>query len=155
MNNINLYNLPKTSKDRKRVGRGSAAGGGTTAGRGTKGQKARTGSSIPAHFEGGQLPITQRLPKKRGTPARRLKYRIITLNVGHLSDYAEGDKLTVEALRKRGVLRSIDKLKILGDGEMSGALTIEAHLVSGGAKKKIEAAGGKITIIETHVAKRA
>jgi len=144
---INLHNLPKTTKDRKRVGRGSSAGGGTTAGRGTKGQKARTGSSIPVHFEGGQLPITQRLPKKRGTPVRRLKYRIVTLNVSHLADYAEDDKLTVESLQKKGLLRRIDKFKILGAGEISKALIVEAHWASNGAKEKIEKAGGKLTLI--------
>ena len=144
---ITLHNLPKTVKDRKRLGRGNAAGGGNTSGRGNKGQKARTGSSIPAHFEGGQLPITQRLPKKRGTPARRTKYRVIVLNVGHLSDYVEGDKLTIGILQKRGLLRSIDKLKILGAGEITKALNVEAHVVSAGAREKIEKAGGQITLV--------
>jgi len=137
------------NKDRKRVGRGHGSGHGKTAGRGTKGQKARTGGNIPPRFQGGQTPIQQQLPYKRGfTNIWSTRYNLV--NLEQLATLEAGTTLTPETLHEMGLLRDADKpLKILGDGDLKGALHISAHKVSQGARQKIEAAGGSVTILET------
>ncbi|MFA5270214.1 MAG: 50S ribosomal protein L15 [Patescibacteria group bacterium] len=136
----------KISKDRRRVGRGSGSGMGKTSGRGTKGQKARTGGSVPSHFEGGQTPIIRRLPKTKGF---RRPHRPVTfvINLNHLAQFADNGSLTIESLKQRGYLTAGERVKILGEGELTAAVNVEANAVSKSAKSKIEAAGGKVTII--------
>ncbi len=139
---------PGAKKKRKRVGRGIAAGQGKTAGRGTKGQGARSGGGKGPYFEGGQLPLARRLPFKRGfTNINKIYYRPV--NLGLLAELElEQGVITPEVLVARGVLKkSSDPFVILGDGDLKGALTIQAHRVSASAKEKIEAAGGSVEII--------
>jgi len=130
-------------KSTKRVGRGIAAGGGKTAGRGTKGQKARTGKKIKLGFEGGQTKLSSRLPKKRGFTARNQTiYRIINLD-----DLAQitGTTVNHESLLKAGMIRNQSEMvKLLGDGEVSKALTVELNAVSKSAIDQITKAGGTV-----------
>jgi large subunit ribosomal protein L15 len=136
------------NKDRKRVGRGHGSGHVKTAGRGTKGQKARTGGNIPPRFQGGQTPIQQQLPYKRGfTNIWSTRFNLV--NLGQLADIEAGTTLTPENLLEKGLLRDAEKpLKVLGDGELKVAIHISAHKVSEGARQKIEAAGGSVTLLE-------
>jgi len=136
------------NKDRKRVGRGAGSGHGKTAGRGTKGQKSRTGGNVPPRFEGGQTPLQQILPYKRGfTNIWSQRYNIV--NLEQLASMEKGTDVTGESLVALGILRDTKKpLKVLGDGELGVALNITAHKVSEGARQKIESAGGSITLIE-------
>jgi large subunit ribosomal protein L15 len=139
---------PGANKDRKRVGRGHGSGHVKTAGRGTKGQKSRTGGNVPARFQGGQTPIQQQLPYKRGfTNIWSIRYNIV--NLEQLTGLDAGAEVTPASLLSSGILRDPDKpLKVLGDGELGVALTVNAHKVSEGARQKIEAAGGSVNIIE-------
>lgn len=146
---MKLHDLhpPKgAKKDRKRVARGIAAGGGKTAGRGTKGQNARSGGGVRPYFEGGQLPLVRRLPYLRGfTNPNRVEYDVV--NVEALQRFEAGDEVTPEALVQVGLLKSTkNPVKILGDGEIDRELTVKAHRFSGSARAKIEAAGG--TVVE-------
>lgn len=137
------------NKDRKRVGRGHGSGYVKTAGKGTKGQKARTGGSLPARFQGGQTPIQQQLPYKRGfTNIWKTQYSLI--NLEQLVGIEAGSQVTPDSLMQMGLLRDTEKpLKVLGDGDLSNALHVTAHRVSESARQKIEAAGGTVTLIET------
>jgi large subunit ribosomal protein L15 len=160
-------------KERTRVGRGIAAGKGKTAGRGTKGQKARAGGSIPAWFEGGQTPLHQRIPKLRGFKNRfKIEYEIV--NVGAIAAAAERGAFELEAadakataktkapaqitvnqdiLRAVGLVRSLDKpLKILGAGELTSPLFVVADAFTASARSKIEAAGGTVNVLEVPTA---
>ena len=136
------------NKDRKRVGRGHGSGHVKTAGKGTKGQKARSGGNIPPRFMGGQTPIHQQLPYKRGfTNIWKTRYNI--LNLEQLANIEGNDELTPDSLFALGLLRDADKpLKILANGELSGPIRVSAHKVSEGARQKIEAAGGTVTLLE-------
>lgn len=136
------------NKDRKRVGRGHGSGHVKTAGKGTKGQKARTGGNVPPRFQGGQTPIQQQLPYKRGfTNIWSTRYNLV--NLGQLAAIEAGTDVTPDSLLKAGLLRDTEKpLKVLGDGELKSALHISAHKVSEGARQKIEAAGGSVTILK-------
>jgi large subunit ribosomal protein L15 len=142
--------VPKgINKDRKRVGRGHGSGHGKTAGKGTKGQKARTGGNVPARFQGGQTPIQQQLPYKRGF-TNIWKERFNIVNLEQLAGLEANSNVTPESLLEQGVVRDTNlPIKVLGDGEISVALNISAHKVSEGARQKIEAAGGSVSIIET------
>jgi large subunit ribosomal protein L15 len=147
------------TRARTRVGRGIAAGKGKTAGRGTKGQKARAGASIPAWFEGGQTPIHMRVPKLRGfRPINRVDYQVV--NIGRISAYAEAGRLgelltprspyTVnpEVLRAAGLItRERQPVKILGAGEVSVPLFVLADAFTSSARSKVEAAGGSVQTI--------
>jgi large subunit ribosomal protein L15 len=152
-------------KPRMRVGRGIAAGKGKTAGRGTKGQKARAGGSIPPWFEGGQTPLHMRIPKLRGFKNRfKIEYEVV--NVGAIGALAEGGAfefdtagkkpakaapitINQDILRAVGLVRTLDKpLKILGSGELSVPLFVVADAFTGSARAKIEAAGGSVNVIE-------
>jgi large subunit ribosomal protein L15 len=169
-----LQPAPGSRKPRRRVGRGIAAGQGKTAGRGTKGQKARAGGTIPAWFEGGQTPLHQRLPKLHGFK-NPFKVDFEVVNVGDIARLVElgelepGDMpgakaakgkaapMTVnqEILRAAGLVRRLDKpMKVLGGGELSTALFVVADAFSASAKAKIEAAGGTISILEVPDGKR-
>ncbi len=128
---------------RRRVGRGISAGQGKTAGRGTKGQRSRTGRGIKPYFEGGQLPLVRRLPHNRGFKNLfRVEYQVV--NLGTLdTKFDAGAEVTPEELVKRGLVTKSDHVKVLGSGELSKALTVKAHAFSESAKGKIAAAGGK------------
>lgn len=140
-----LTALKLKNKGVQRVGRGNGSGRGTTAGRGTKGQKARTGGQIPAHFEGGQKPLMQIIPKKRGF-RRPNRPKVLVINLSDLSRLAEGKTLSLQNLRDKGYLDGFDLVKILGKGEVSEAFIIEAHGISAAARTKLEQAGGTITL---------
>lgn len=129
---------------RKRVGRGNGSGHGTYSGRGLKGQKSRSGGGVRIGFEGGQLPLIKRLPRKRGfTNIFRTEYNIV--NVGRLNIFPSGAKITPAELLKAGLINSLKKpTKILGDGEIYNSLSVKAAKFSPSAERKIIAAGGKI-----------
>jgi len=130
-------------KDRKRVGRGDGSGNGTYSGRGCKGQKSRSGYRMRPGFEGGQLPIIKRLPRKRGfTNLFRKEYSIVKL--GALNIFEANSEVTPEALLDAGIVKSLKlPVKILADGDMKHPLTVKADKFSAAAKTKLEAAGGK------------
>lgn len=136
------------TKKRKRVGRGIAAGQGKTAGRGTKGQKARSGGGKGVYFEGGQLPLARRLPYKRGfTNIRKITYKPV--NLKHLAEFDfDGADITPEIMAMVGLIKKpTDPVVVLGDGDLSVALTVKAHRFSKTAKAKIEAAGGTAEVL--------
>jgi large subunit ribosomal protein L15 len=138
---------PGSTKRRKVVGRGRGSGRGTTAGRGGKGQTARTGSSIPAWFEGGQMPLIRRLPKRGFTNIFKKNYAIINIEV--LDRFESGQEVTPALLVSQGLIRSRnDGVKVLGTGVLTKTLTVHAHKFSQSAAAKIEAAGGKVQVIE-------
>lgn len=131
--------------DNFRRGRGHGSGNGKTAGKGHKGQKARSGATRPG-FEGGQMPLYRRLPK-RGFNNRNTK-DIVAINVSVLNRFEDGAEVTVESLLASGAIsRAGDGVKILGNGELSKKLTVKVDAVSEGAKAKIEAAGGTVEVI--------
>ncbi|MCQ2474856.1 MAG: 50S ribosomal protein L15 [Clostridia bacterium] len=135
------------SKERKRIGRGPASGQGKTAGKGHKGQKARAGRGMRAGFEGGQMPLQRRIPKRGFNNIFATEMAIV--NVATLDKYFEdGAVVTVDALIETGILKkTLDGVKILGQGEMTKKLTVQANAFSETAKSKIEAAGGKAEVI--------
>ena len=136
-----------STKRRKVVGRGRGSGHGTTAGRGGKGQTARTGSSIPAWFEGGQMPLIRRLPKRGFTNIFKKNYAIINIEI--LDRFESGQEVTPALLVSQGLIRSRnDGVKVLGTGTLTKTLTVHAHKFSQSAAAKIEAAGGKVQVIE-------
>ncbi len=146
---MKLHNLKAphgSSEKRKRVGRGQSSGLGKTAGRGGKGQKARSGNMHFEGFEGGQMPLQRRLPKFGFKNQFRKEFAPV--NVVDLSRFSAGTVVDPEALRKAGLLRQeLDGVKILGDGNLDRALTVRAHRFSASAKEKIEKAGGKAEVI--------
>ena len=125
---------------RKRVGRGPGSGLGKTAGRGEKGQKSRSGYSKRPGFEGGQMPLVRRVPKRGFTNIFRVEYAVI--NVGDLAQGSTGSEVTPESLAADGLVRRGKPLKVLGDGEIDRAIQVRAHAFSASARAKIEAAGG-------------
>ena len=128
-----------------RVGRGHGSGNGKTAGKGHKGQKARSGAPRPG-FEGGQMPLYRRLPK-RGFTNRNTK-DIVSINITELNRFEDGTGVTIETLVENGVIKNPkDGVKILGNGELTKKLTVKANAFSEGAKAKIEAAGGNVEVI--------
>ncbi|GFN36912.1 50S ribosomal protein L15 [Tepidimicrobium xylanilyticum] len=136
------------TKKRKRVGRGTSSGHGKTSGRGHKGQKARSGGGTRPGFEGGQMPLIRRLPKRGFTNIFAKEYAII--NVEDLNRFEENTVVTPELLIANGVVKrgkAIDGVKVLGDGEINKKLTVKAHKFSKTAAEKIEAAGGKVEVI--------
>jgi large subunit ribosomal protein L15 len=141
-----LAPAPGAKKRNKRVGRGVGSGHGKTSCRGGKGQTARSGGSIAPGFEGGQMPLQRRLPKRGFHNPFRTAYEVV--NVGQLEAFEAGAEVTPEALRERRLLRRGSALlKVLGDGALTRALTVRAHAVSGAARLKIEAAGGRVEIV--------
>lgn len=142
-----LYSFPEERKDRKRVGRGPASGQGCTSGKGHKGQNARSGGGVPAWFEGGQMPLARRLPKRGFKNPFRVAYEAI--NVGRLLEAFDGEsEITVAAIYERGLAKQDAPVKILGEGEVKAAVTIEAHRFSKSAAEKISAAGGTAKALE-------
>lgn len=135
-----------SKKDVKRIGRGHGSGQGKTAGKGHKGQKARAGRGQRPGFEGGQMPLQRRLPK-RGFNNIFAK-KIISVNVKSLEKFENGATVDIDALRKAGIVKnSFDGVKILSNGELTKSLTVKATAFSEAAKAKIEAAGGKAEVI--------
>jgi len=133
-------------KERKRVGRGTSSGWGKTAGRGHKGQKARSGGGVRPGFEGGQNPLYRRLPKRGFTNPNRVEYAEV--NLDRLNRFDANTEVTPELLLETGVISSLkDGVKILGNGEVTVALTVKANKFSQSAVEKIEAAGGKTEVI--------
>jgi large subunit ribosomal protein L15 len=140
---------PGSRKKRTRVGRGISAGKGKTAGRGTKGQNARTGGAKAPYFEGGQLPLVRRLPFKRGfTNLFRIEYQEV--NIANLAEaFKSGATVTPEALAEARLIKEVDQpVVILGDGELKAKLQVSAHRFTKSAREKIEGAGGSVTHIE-------
>ena len=133
-------------KPRRRLGRGTAQGQGKTAGRGTKGQLARTGPGLPGWFEGGQTPLHMRVPKLRGFK-NRFRQTFVAVNVSQLGRYAADGKVSPDTLAAKGLVRPDARIKVLGDGALDMKLEVHAHSVSATARQKIESAGGSIVII--------
>jgi large subunit ribosomal protein L15 len=144
----NISPVPGSKRTRKRVGRGDGSGHGTYSGRGSKGQKSRSGNKMRPGFEGGQLPMIKRLPRKRGfTNIFRVEYSVVNLDT--LNMFASGSEVTPESLKSSGVIKSLKKpVKILADGELGHPLVVKANKFSASAKAKIEAAGGKAEEVE-------
>jgi len=142
-----LHDLSPASgshRNRKRLGRGPGSGTGKTSGRGQKGQGARTGGNVSPHFEGGQMPLHRRIPKRGFTNINRVEYQVV--NVRDL-DAFEGE-VTVSSLKGAGLIRHAARpVKILGQGEVGKALSVEAHAFSQSAREKIEAAGGSVSVL--------
>ncbi|MGM0574957.1 MAG: 50S ribosomal protein L15 [Myxococcota bacterium] len=137
---------PGSRTDRKRVGRGPGSGNGKTAGRGQKGQKARAASKKPMGFEGGQMPLQRRLPKRGFRPMNRKEIAI--LNVVDLNYFEAGTEVTPELLAEEGLIRKATiPVKILGDGDLEVSLTVKAHKFSASAREKISGQGGKVEVI--------
>ncbi|BBN97433.1 50S ribosomal protein L15 [Sporolactobacillus terrae] len=131
---------------RKRVGRGYGSGLGKTSGRGQKGQKSRSGGRVRLGFEGGQMPLLQKLPKKGFKNPTRKIYAIV--NVEKLNQFENGTEITPELLLQKRVIRKLnDGIKVLGEGKLESKLTVKAHKFSASAKEAIEAAGGNIEVI--------
>ena len=137
---------PGSSKNRKRLGRGTATGQGKTAGRGQDGQKSRSGGSVRPGFEGGQMPLYRRIPKRGFKNIFRTVYAEV--NVEILNRFEDETEITPELLKNAGIIRKqLDGVKVLGNGEISKKLTVKAHKFSKTAVEKIEAAGGKVEVI--------
>ncbi|MEN8198856.1 MAG: 50S ribosomal protein L15 [Thermodesulfobacteriota bacterium] len=142
---INLGNLSPAKgakKQRKRLGRGPGSGHGKTAGRGHKGFKSRSGSGIKPGFEGGQMPLQRRLPKRGFHNINQVKYSIVSLS--QLDKLEAGEEVTSEMLVEKGLAKKNLPVKILANGEINQAMTVNVDKISSGARAKIEAAGGKV-----------
>ena len=138
---------PKGSrKKRKRIGRGEGSGSGKTAGRGTKGQNSRSGGGAPLGFEGGQMPLQRRIPKRGFTNIFRKHYEII--NIKDLSHFKPGEIIDRTTLSKAGLLKKDEAVKILGAGDISYPLNLKVNKISQAAREKIESAGGKVEIAQ-------
>ncbi|MEA2109223.1 MAG: 50S ribosomal protein L15 [Pseudomonadota bacterium] len=147
---VDLANLEKNSgirKERRRIGRGVGSGYHKTAGRGHKGQKSRSGGAIPVWFEGGQMPLQRRVPKRGFKNVFRTEYEVV--NVHQLNLFTEGETVDVEALRANGLMRGKNaQVKILGNGLLSKKITVKAHKFSTTAREKIVQAGGQAEEID-------
>ena len=142
----NLHPAKNYKKDSKRIGRGHGSGHGKTSGRGSKGQKARSGGSIRRGFEGGQMPLQRRVPK-RGFVNIFAK-KVVAVNVKKLEIFGSGEVVGVDELKKFGIVKGrFDKLKIIGDGDLTKKLIVKANKFSKTAIEKIEAVGGKAEVI--------
>ena len=144
----NIAPAPGSRHARLRRGRGDGSGKGTYSGRGCKGQKSRAGYKMRPGFEGGQLPLIKRLPRKRGfTNIFRVEYN--TVKVGALSTFDAGSEVTPETLLESGIIKNLTKpVKILAGGDIDRALTVKVHKISASAKAKVEAAGGTVEEVE-------
>lgn len=145
MNLSNVRAPKKANENRKRVGRGMGSGMGKTSTRGHKGQRSRSGSRMLRGFEGGQMPLHRRLPKRGFTNVFRQEYAIVSLE--KLAGLGEST-INPDVLRKAGVVKGKAPIKILGDGELTTALTVHAHKFSKSAQEKITKAGGKFEVVQ-------
>jgi large subunit ribosomal protein L15 len=144
MNLSNIHAPKNATEKRKRVGRGMGSGMGKTSTRGHKGQRSRSGSRMIRGFEGGQMPLHRRMPKRGFTNIFRKEYAIVSLE--RLAEIGE-TTITPDVLRKAGVIKAKLPVKVLGDGELSVALTVSAHKFSKSAQEKITKAGGKVEVL--------
>jgi large subunit ribosomal protein L15 len=144
--NLSTVRAPKKSSEkRKRVGRGMGSGMGKTSARGHKGQRSRSGSRMMRGFEGGQMPLHRRLPKRGFTNIFRVEY--VVVNLARLLELGVSD-ITPEVLKKAHITkRASDRIKVLGEGELKSALTVKAHKFSKSAQEKITSAGGKFEVL--------
>ena len=157
MGDIFLHNLEPdrgARRDKKRVGRGEGSGVGKTSGRGHKGSKQRSGGQISPRYEGGQMPLHMRLPKLRGPLAKTampigpFRTHMTPVNLSRLAGFGKGEVVSPDALLEKGIIKKAnERVKILGNGELTHALTIKAHGFSASAKAKIEAAGGTAEVL--------
>ena len=138
----NLVGPAGGRKNRKRIGRGSGSGTGKTSGRGENGQKSRSGGSPHPWFEGGQMPLQRRLPKRGFTNIFKKQFEIV--NVSQLARCAGSDPVTPEVMKEKGLIKKTGAVKILGCGELKESLNVHAHKFSGSAQEKIEKSGGKV-----------
>ncbi len=145
MNLSNIRAPKKAAENKKRVGRGMGSGMGKTSARGHKGQRSRSGSRMMRGFEGGQMPLHRRMPKRGFTNIFRVEYDIV--NLDRLSNLGE-DTITPEVLRKAGIVSTKNRVKVLGTGELSTAITVHAHKFSKTAQDKITKAGGKFEVLQ-------
>ncbi|MGH7907585.1 MAG: 50S ribosomal protein L15 [Candidatus Binataceae bacterium] len=146
-----LKPAPGSTRRRRRVGRGIGSGNGKTAGRGHKGRGSRSGGNTPPGYEGGQMPLQRRVPKRgfrrlQRNEARRERFEEV--NLSRFSMFTDGDRVDPAAMIQRRLVRHGRRIKILGDGELTVKLTIQAHAFSAGAMAKIAAAGGSADLIE-------
>lgn len=142
-----LTPFPEERKERKRIGRGRGSGQGCTAGKGNKGQNARAGGGVPAWFEGGQMPLQRRLPKGGFRNINRVDYDGVNLDT-LLNAFPEATEITLEAIYERGLINAAKPLKILGRGDVTRAVTVEAHRFTASAASKLTAAGGAAKALE-------
>ena len=146
MNQHDLKPAAGSRRKPRRIGRGPGSGYGKTSGRGEQGQKSRSGYSAKVGFEGGQMPLHRRLPKRGFSNIFRTEYR--TVNVDRLNGFEAGSVVTPEELHKRGLVKKGNlRVKVLGNGDLKVALTVQAHRFSASARKKIEEAGGKAEVM--------
>jgi large subunit ribosomal protein L15 len=145
MNLSNIHKPTKATEKRKRVGRGMGSGMGKTSTRGHKGQRSRTGSRMIRGFEGGQMPLHRRMPKRGFTNIFRKEFNIVSLE--RLAELGE-TTINPDVLRKAGVIKTKHPVKILGDGELTVALSVSAHKFSKSAQEKITKAGGKVEVLQ-------
>jgi large subunit ribosomal protein L15 len=145
MNLSNIHAPKKATEKRKRMGRGMGSGMGKTSTRGHKGQRSRSGSRMIRGFEGGQMPLHRRMPKRGFTNIFRKEYSIVSLE--RLAELGE-TTINPEVLRKAGVIKTKHPVKILGDGELNVALNVSAHKFSKSAQEKITKAGGKVEVLQ-------
>jgi len=147
---MRLHDLKPTAgsrKNKKRVGRGTGSGLGTTAGRGMNGQNSRSGGGVRPGFEGGQMPLFRRIPK-RGFTNVRFKKEWVVLNVSELNVFDDKAEVTPEILMEKGMIKSLKReIKILGNGKIDKAVNVKANKFTKSAIQKIEAAGGKVEVI--------
>jgi len=152
MNLSTLAPAQGSTRRKRRIGRGIGSGHGKTAGRGHKGKGSRSGGNTPPGYEGGQMPLKRRLPK-RGF--RRLqknavrRERMAQVNLGRLAQFADGDTIDPAMMVERGLVRDKRMVKVLGDGELKKRLTVKAHAFSAGAREKITAAGGSAELLQS------
>jgi large subunit ribosomal protein L15 len=142
-----LYPFPEERKARKRLGRGQASGTGCTSGKGNKGQNSRSGGGVKPGFEGGQMPISRRLPKRGFKNPFRSEYAPVNLDV-LLAAFEGQAEISLAAIYERGLCPKNSPVKVLARGEVSAPVTVEAHRFSGAAKEKIEKAGGSAKALE-------
>ena len=140
----NLHPAIGANKERKRLGRGPGSGLGKTSGKGHKGKGSRSGGNTPPGYEGGQMPLSRRLPKRGFRNLFREEYQIV--NLGSLESFST-NVIDMDALRSAGLVRGKKKVKILADGDFTKALTIKAHAFSGKAREKIAALGGTVEVV--------
>ena len=139
----NLQPAPGSTSSRKRIGRGQGSGLGKTAGRGHKGQNSRSGGGVKPGFEGGQMPLHRRLPKRGFTPLNKKVYALV--NLCDLEQFEAGTTIDAEVLIGAGVIKKVcDGIKVLGKGELTKALTVKAHRFSKSSAEKIQAVGGSV-----------
>ena len=146
---LNELKPPKGSRrQKKRVGRGHGSGWGKTCGRGHKGQKSRSGASIPAWFEGGQMPLVRRIPKSGPRRIGHVRIEYSVVNIQTLSIFEDGATVSLENMFESGIVKGKNsKVKVLGNGEIEKKLTVQAHKFSKTAVEKIEAVGGTVEVI--------